>query len=480
MNKMLTSLLLWAGFAAALSAQDLAPLSLLDQARDYRSQRASSSAADWQKSNDDRIPVAPGQTVTLLDAAGPGRIAHIWFTIAAGERNYPRRSTLRMYWDGESDPSVEAPLGDFFAIGHGMDVELNSMPVRITSEGRARNCYWPMPFRKSARITFTNDGKEPIRSLYYQIDWQKGNSLAADAPYFHARYRQENALKAGRYLVLDAAGKGHYVGTVLSVRANASSWIGEGDDFFFIDGEAEPSLRGTGTEDYVGDAWGFRRFDGPYYGVPVWEGSAEAGCLTTYYRWHIPDPIVFRQSLRFELEHTGPFSNVAGGYVERQDDYASVAFWYQTEPHKPFGAMPPVEDRLYYSLDNVQELNLASVLSQQAGQARMSGNSVYFAADGPGSLLEVEFTVKKEGTYQLAVFLPMGPEFGNYQVYLNGEPQGTPRMLYSAAAYSPAARVIGTYPLSPRKYRLRLQCLGKSPLSRGFDLALGAVALTPR
>ena len=270
MNKK-CSLILLLFLALPLAGQEPAALSTLDQPHNYRAQRASSSAADWQKSNDDRIPVEPGQTVTLIDAPGPGRIAHIWFTIAAAERNYSRRITLRMYWDGETDPSVEAPLGDFFAIGHGMDVELNSIPVRITSNGRARNCYWPMPFRKSARITLTNDGKKPIRSLYYQIDWQKLPALPADAPYFHARYRQQNSLKPGRYLVLDAEGKGHYVGTVMSVKANASSWIGEGDDFFFIDGESEPSLRGTGTEDYVGDAWGFRRFDGPYYGVPVWK-----------------------------------------------------------------------------------------------------------------------------------------------------------------------------------------------------------------
>jgi hypothetical protein len=480
MNKIFMLALLAISFAIAAPAQGPADLRGLDQPHNYRSQRSSSSAADWQKSNDDRIPVEPGQTVTLLDVQGPGRIAHIWFTIAAAERNYARRVTLRMYWDGESDPSVEAPLGDFFAIGHGMDVELNSVPVRITSNGRARNCYWPMPFHKSARITFTNDGKKPIRSLYYQIDWQKLPSLASDAPHFHARYRQENALKPGRYVVLDAEGKGHYVGTVMSVRANSSSWIGEGDDFFFIDGETEPSLRGTGTEDYVGDAWGFRRFDGPYYGVPVWEGSSEAGNLTTYYRWHIPDPIAFNKSLRFELEHTGPVSNVTGGYVERPDDYASIAFWYQTEPHKPFGAIPPAEERLYYSLEGAQELTLSSVLTQQGGQTWMRGNAVYFSASGPGSLLEIEFEVKQAGKYQVAVFLPEGPDLGNYQIYLNGEAQGAHRVLYSATPYEPAARVVGTFPLANRKHRLRFQCLGKSPLSRGYDIAAGAVTLTPR
>jgi hypothetical protein len=480
MKKIPMLLLLLSIPASWALAQSPAGLAGLDQPRDYRSLRSSSSASDWQKSNNDRIPVDPGQTVTLLDVQGPGRISHIWFTIAAAERNYSRRVTLRMYWDGESDPSIEAPLGDFFAIGHGMDVELNSMPVRITSNGRARNCYWPMPFRKSARITFTNDGKKPIRSLYYQIDWQKLPSLAGDTPYFHARYRQQTALKPGRHLVLDAEGKGHYVGTVISVRAASSSWIGEGDDFFFIDGETEPSLRGTGTEDYVGDAWGFRRFDGPYYGVPVWEGSSEAGNLTTYYRWHIPDPIAFGKSLRFEIEHTGPVSNVTGGYVERPDDYASVAFWYQSEPHKPFGSVPPVEERLYYSLDGVQEPTMASVVAQQAGQAAMTADSLHFAAAGPGSALDVEFDVPEAGKYQVAVFLPEGPGSGNYQVYLNGEAQGPYRTLYQAARYSPGARVIGTFELAKRKYRLRFECVGKSPLSRGYDIDVGAVTLTPR
>ena len=243
-----------------------------------------------------------------MDATGPGRVVHIWCTISAAERNYPRRMTLRMYWDGENDPSVEAPIGDFFAVGHGMDVDVNSVPVRVTSDGRARNCYWPMPFRKSARITITNDGKKPVHAFYYQVDWQKLPALGSELPYFHARYRQEDSLKPGRYVILDAEGKGHYVGTVMSVRANSGTWFGEGDDFFFIDGESEPSLRGTGTEDYVGDAWGFRRFDGPYYGVPIWEGR-ETDSLTTYYRWHIPDPIAFSKSMRLEIEHTGSASD---------------------------------------------------------------------------------------------------------------------------------------------------------------------------
>ena len=141
--------------AAALAAAQtlLNPIEGLDQPRNYRMQRSSSSNADWRNSNDDRIPVAPGQTVTIAELAGPGRIVHVWFTVASAQPSFPRLLVMRIYWDGEQDPSVEAPLGDFFAAGHGMEVDVNSLPIRVTSEGRARNSYWPMPFHRSARIT---------------------------------------------------------------------------------------------------------------------------------------------------------------------------------------------------------------------------------------------------------------------------------------------------------------------------------------
>ena len=470
--------------AAALAAAQtpLSPIAGLDQPRNYRMQRSSSSNPDWRNSNDDRIPVAPGQTVTIAELAGPGRIVHIWFTVASAQPSFPRLLVMRIYWDGEQDPSVEAPLGDFFAGGHGMEVDVNSLPIRVTSEGRARNSYWPMPFHKSARITITNDGKLPIRSLYYQVDWEKLPSLEGEAPHFHARYKQEFPARAGNYVILEAQGKGHYVGTIMSVHARTNGWIGEGDDFFFVDGEAEPSLRGTGTEDYVGDAWGFRRFDGPYYGVPIWEGR-QSEDLTTYYRFHVPDPVPFTRSIRVEIEHRGPIAPPENSkYGERGDDYASVALWYQTEPHKPFGAIPPAATRLHYNLDNlIDGATLLAAVAAQGGKILKSAAAVVFAAEGPGATLDLPFEVAREGNYELAAYLTYGPGGGRFRYMLDGQPLETRHTdLYQATTYAPAARRLATTRLSAGKHSLRLECTGKNASSSGHTAAVRGLVLVEK
>ena len=167
------------------------PLAGLEKLKNFELRRASSSDPDWRNGNNDCRPIPAGGTLTVAELQGPGVIAHIWFTIAHSAKNYSRLLTLRMYWDGEKHPSVECPVGDFFGIGHGIDKPFSSLPIRVTSEGRGRNCYWPMPFRRSARITVTNESDQRCDALYYYIDWQKHPSLPADTAYFHAMYRQE-------------------------------------------------------------------------------------------------------------------------------------------------------------------------------------------------------------------------------------------------------------------------------------------------
>src|ERR1051326_2662717 len=298
------------------------PLAGLEQLKDFQSMRASSSDPNWKNGNGDARPIPPGGTLTLAELEGPGAIAHIWFTIAHSAPFYSRLLTLRMYWDGEEHPSVECPIGDFFGIGHGVDKPFTSLPIRVTSDGRGRNCYWPMPFRKSARITVTNESDQRCHAFYFYIDWQKHEQLPADTAYFHAMYRQEFPCVMGRnYLLADLEGRGHYVGTIQSVYLVSPGWYGEGDDFFFIDGEKEPSLRGTGTEDYFCDGWGFREQAGPFYGAPLWEGY-ETGDRGTAYRFHITDPVVFHKSLRVEIEHKGSQTFPNGkfdGFIERDD-----------------------------------------------------------------------------------------------------------------------------------------------------------------
>ena len=346
----ITLILACAGMVCAQSA--LPMLDDLPSLKNFVAMRASSADPNWKNGNGDARPIAPGQTLTLAELTGPGRIAHIWFTIADNEKFYGKKLVLKMYWDGEKNPSIESPMNDFFCEGHGLDYQVDSLPIRVTSNGRGRNCYFPMPFRKSARIEVTNEGKEPVHALYWYIDWQKLPSLPKDAAYFHAKYRQEFPCRKGSdYLIMFARGKGHYVGCNLSVRCREPQWWGEGDDRFYIDGETTPSLNGTGSEDYFCDGWGLRQIDGLFYGCPLMEGL-DTYNRTTAYRFHIQDPVPFTKSLKVTIEHKGAGPLPDGqwsGFKERFDDFSSVAYWYQVEPHVEFFKMPPAEERLYQS-----------------------------------------------------------------------------------------------------------------------------------
>ncbi len=312
--------------------------------------RASSSDPNWRNGNADSRPIEPGGTLVLADLKGPGMIVHFWNTIAHRAPFYSRLLTLRMYWDGEKNPSVECPIGDFFGVGHGLDKPFVSLPIKVSSDGRGRNCYWPMPFRKSARITVTNESDKRCDAFYYYLDWQKYKSLPKDTAYFHAMYRQEYPCVMGRnYLIADIVGRGHYVGTVQSVQNMSAGWYGEGDDFFFIDGEKPSRACGARAPRTISATAGASAsMTGRIYGVPLWEGY-EAGNRGSVYRFHIPDPVPFKKSLRVEIEHKGSqdFPDGTGsGFIERDDLMSSVAFWYQIEPHKPWPALPPGPERL--------------------------------------------------------------------------------------------------------------------------------------
>jgi len=409
------------------------PLAGLERLKDFGTRRVSSSDPNWRNGNDDRRGIAVGATLTLAELEGPGIIAHIWFTIAHRTPYYSRLLTLRIYWDGEEHPSVECPVGDFFGIGHGVDKSFVSLPIRVSSEGRGRNCYWPMPFRKSARITVTNESKVPCASIYYYIDWQKHSTLPDDTAYFHACYRQEHPCVMGRnYLLADIAGRGHYVGTIQSVYAMSAAWYGEGDDFFFIDGEAEPSLRGTGTEDYFCDGWGFREQDGPFYGTPLWEGR-KAGDRCTAYRFHLTDPVVFNQSLRVEIEHKGQQIFPDGTrtvFIERDDLMSSVAFWYQVEPHKPWPPLPPGPERLPFterhlviggkSLAKARTAHGQLSLQELRGKV-MDAKFLVFQPDKDQGWVELRFTTGQTQVVDLVGNMVHGRDCGKYRALLDGQ-----------------------------------------------------------
>ncbi|HEX5434378.1 MAG TPA: glycoside hydrolase family 172 protein [Candidatus Angelobacter sp.] len=331
----------------------------LTQQQQYTPHRASST--DPTGANADRRVVAPGATVTVLDVDGPGTIAHIWFTIADGEPYHLKRMVLRMYWDGETDPSVETPIGDFFGLGLG---QYHSWQSEMLSVGNnnSLNCYFPMPFAHHARITVTNEGKQPIGALYYNIDYRTySHPLPPGTLYFHAEYHQAqpnhgwtndwttnqtplvddktNLDGKDNYVWMEAKGHGQYVGVTMSVLQNQDMWWGEGDDMFFIDGSKTPQIVGTGSEDYFLGAWDFggKPFSYQLYGAPV-VGPELAGSRSSVYRFHLAQPIPFQKSFKATIEH--------GHANHRSDNFYSVAYWYQAEPHEPFPPLPPVEDRL--------------------------------------------------------------------------------------------------------------------------------------
>lgn len=472
--------------ASAATAQGYGnPLDGLAKLKDFEAARSSSSDADLQ-GNADARPIEPGATLTIADLQGPGQIVHIWCTISARDKWYPRTLVLRTYWDGEKDPSVESPLGDFFAVGHGLDVPVNSLPVRVTSEGRARHCYWPMPFRKSARITVTNEGKGRVDAFYYYVDWQKHKSLPKNTAYFHAQYRQEFPPVSGHnYLILDAIGQGHYVGTVQSVRLNEPGWYGEGDDFFFVDGATDPQLKGTGTEDYFGDAWGFRKLDGPYYGVPVMQGY-DTGDLVTAYRWHIPDPIPFKRSLRVEIEHKGSRNNV-GGYVERADDFATVAFWYQIEPHKKFAPLPPAAKRLLFEGATVVEMEKlvasastdAAAHSVQVQSGVGSGEGQLFFTPGqPDKSVTVLLPPVAPGAYEVRLTATTSFDYGIYQTAIDARPTGPPLDLFSETI-SHRDLSLGRFEMGSGQHKMTFTNKGRNAASKGYYLGLDTLILRP-
>jgi hypothetical protein len=364
-----------------------------------RKEGSSKRISSWDQTggNKDAATIAAGEMLAIAEIAGSGIIQHIWFTVASQDQYSLRKVLIRIFWDEETTPSVESPMGDFFGVGHGAASHYVSLPLNmITTQGvveskTAMNSFFEMPFRKNARVEIVNECEHEI-ILYYYVDYVEKH-VDEDAFYFHASWRREMPTKglidlvdlktrhdqqdnawwaedqvnkvknldgAHNYVLLDAEGEGHYVGCVLSIDhinpIPGFSWPGEGDDMFFIDGQDwPPTLHGTGTEDYFCTAWGYPsgKYDGPYHGVSlaaplVGYGGAWRDKNTipfndysgkwSKYRFHIVDPIIFRKSLLFSIEH---------GHANCQsNDYSSVAYWYQREPHKLFPEMLSVDLRM--------------------------------------------------------------------------------------------------------------------------------------
>jgi Protein of unknown function (DUF2961) len=292
------------------------------------------------------VRIAPKSTFTLAEITESGAIQHFWLTTFP--KNW-RWLILRAYWDNETEPSIEVPVGDFFANGWCERCNVNSLPIVVNPAG-GFNSYWEMPFRKSARITLENLTDDEA-TVYYQITYAL-TEVPDDAAYFHAQFRRTNPLPYQTpYTILEGVkGQGHYVGTYLAWQVNNNHWWGEGEIKFYLDGDTDfPTICGTGTEDYFGGAWNFEHPTGsygaystPFMGLPQVikpDGLYRAQQRFGMYRWHIPDPLRFEQDLRVTIQALG-WRNGYKRYLPLQDDIASVAYWYQTEPHAPFPVLP--------------------------------------------------------------------------------------------------------------------------------------------
>ena len=304
------------------------------------------------------VKIEPNQTVTFADIQGPGVIQRIWMT--PSPNSLQRLNILRIYWDGEQTPSVECPAGDFFASGWNIFAQVSSLPI-CSNPASGFNCYWPMPFRKSCKITMTNIGIERV-IIFYQVDYAL-TEVPKDAAYFHAQFRRTNPVPFKQvYTIVDGIkGQGHYVGTYMAWQVNSNGWWGEGEIKFYMDGDTEfPTICGTGTEDYFGGSYCFKAgsenlkewwkgkyttFTTPYAGMPqIIRPNGEYQATTRFglYRWHIMDPIRFEKDLKVTMQDLGWYNGLKK-YMPLQDDISSVAYWYQTEPHAPFPKLPDRE-----------------------------------------------------------------------------------------------------------------------------------------
>jgi len=285
------------------------------------------------------ITLAEESTTTIMDIDGPGVIQHIWITFAP---EFYRDLIVRMYWDGEENPSVEAPLGDFFCNSFKKRTKILSLPINVNPNG-GFNCYFPMPFRKHAKITVENRAPKALRGFFYTINYAL-TDIDDDDAYFHAQFRRANPLPYEEdYLMVDGIkGKGHYVGVFMAWQQNNAGWWGEGEIKMFVDGDGEfPTICGTGTEDYFGGAWCFgETFSAPFLGYPMGKCPSEAGDRHLLYRFHIMDPVRFESDLKATMQAIGWRSE--GRYLPLKDDIASVVYWYQNEPHNPH---PPIGNR---------------------------------------------------------------------------------------------------------------------------------------
>ncbi len=489
---LVTSLILGGLLAVSAAAKSVLDTDMTNlwELRDYQVGRISSTAVDG--SNHDWKTIAPGDTLVMADLEGPGMIHHIWVTIASDDPMHLKNIVIRMYWDGESTPSVEAPIGDFFGLGHGQVYFVNSAPIQVGSF-KGMNCFWPMPYRKRALITAENQGGVECRSFYYYVDYRKHAKLPRKLGNFHAWYNQ--AYPADRqkdYVIMEAKGKGQYVGTNLSVQLNTPGWWGEGDDKIYIDGSLAPSMKGTGSEDYFCGAWCYRdAYTFPYFGAPLLKtGDLHArGALWNVYRYHILDPITFDKDIKVHIE-TGawPGNNDRRPFT---NNYSSVGYWYQTEPHQAFPALPPAPERIEqliaWETDPAAPVKEGEMMPVRAksdeslsiapqslgGEVRWSMNTqMWLKFDKPDQWAELEFRMDKAGPRPLTLVMSAAEDYGVAEVSVNGRAIEAAVDCHAAEGIRTRNISLGTVNLKEGANTLRIQAVGKNPASKGYLLGV--------
>lgn len=431
------------------------------------------SSADSTGGNDDWRPVEPGETLVLVDHQGVGVVRRWWITIAPlDDAEVLRHLIVRCYWDGEERPSVEVPVADFFGMGFGEWKDFISLPLNMTSGGF--NTYWPMPFRQSARITVENTGEAPVEKLYYNVGIRTYDRLPEDALYFHAQYRQARTLNGQPVTILETTGRGHYVGTLLSMQPETGESFSylEGDERIFVDGEETPGIVGTGTEDYFSSGWYYNtgEYSALYHGVSIKDD--ERGRINTY-RWHVEDPIPFQQQFRFEIEHGA--TNDAPGV-----EYSSVAFWYQTHPHAAF---PPLPEHLsplaQISAPSIEAETLLERARATGGELRIQemgdfeggwggGAQLWWVGATPGDRLTLPLEAPTAGSYELVGFFTRAQDYGIARLKVNGEAVGTLVDGYAPAVEPTGAISFGRVELRTGENELVVELLGKDARSSGY------------
>lgn len=439
------------------------------------------SSHDTSGGNEDHIIIPAGKRVTILNVEGPGMITRMWFKVDSPDPYFLRRIVIRIYWDEETKPSVEVPFGDFFGNGFKYQSYI-SQYLGMTSGGYI--CYFPMPFEQNARIEISNETNLDIYSFSYQIDYQKfEGALDREVGYFHAFWnRNIRTNYDSNYILLQTTGKGHIVGVNLNMQSYSGNLAFlEGDEMIYVDGEKKPAIYGTGTEDYFSGGWSFNQgeFAGPYNGLIYKDDSM--GRIAAY-RLYILDPIPFRKSIKFTIEHGHGNQEVA--------DYSSTVYWYQIEPHKSFPAFKKAGQRIplrivkpsrFLEAENLKfELGgLKSKISDMSDYGPdWSNNKQLLISAHNSSSFKLILNGLKEPVYNLTLFYTKGPSYGNAEVFINNEKAGEIR------GYSPYLLPDGKIMVNKLKNQgqvldIKFIITGKEKNAQGYDIGLDGFSLDP-